>query len=1026
MVQRVRDMNPSQNWSDNNSIPIAAHVLLPRSNVVMSQPYGSVSTSVTVRANPSLMLSLPADFRMSNSTIMTGVPNPDNWMGKVSQLVADGTEGPVRSILESEGVHNSAAAILLVFNNYTGMLEGPLIKLTGTIRFDIDPGLVWPRGSKNHILRFRMNMGGLRFPYAGDGRMSSYWTDSAASNLQMSVVDKRTGTVISQGLNTGAVSGVEAGLSIRLHVVPTCPSSADLHISVFPASLDKMKNVASDKVLSLSDLGFPGIEIMKGGTLIRNMTLGLGHDAGTGLGALPILIRPGSTEIQIPEFLQVDREISNLLRQSSLPRLLSKEELETWLSGNAATEGGLAPRELWRPAAPWRRPACIPTSALEAAKKQRDAMARGSLVARPVQVEPPPFTPKVPGIPVLQDYSISDFGDEYWNTWPRNPFKKSVESWINPDSLVEMAKNCGYPKMDWVKQTASDLRTGKRLGFTGAGRIPCEASNLKSAAANGRRTADALADWISKGLVCGPLLPSELPELVRVSPMGAVDKPNGRVRITLDLSWPHEDRDPLSEEIPCSPNASVNKDLYPVRMVNTPAIVRAVWREGLRSLLAKVDWADAYKHFPVHLDDVGLQVMKFGGRYFLDRGLSFGGTTSPSLYDDPAELILDLACHMVGQQRWEAAERMLDDVLPIGQKEKVMELYRTYRELCEHIGVRLASEAEPDKAFAPTKKGVMLGILYDIDAFSWSIAENKAEAIMGLLFQVKEDETVTNSNLEILVGKMNHYMHLFEAKWERQLITACFDPSSQKDKSMVISDGARSQAAYWIRAVSRSLEGNNKIPFPSSVRSTDPILIYADASGVSGGYGCLMEAEGETIYGMGAWRGQLRKRKNWDDNPVSLTFLEALASLAGLLLAPDKVRGRSVRIITDNIGVFIAYSKASSSNLLVYSATKALHDVASALGVNLEISWQQRCSDRGSRAADHLSKRRTVLAAKEMGGLDRMGYESSVLNSYIRNPAVERCLGLAIAQELGTFSETLVWDVEPETSFGNLKRMDQK
>ena len=88
------------------------------------------------------MISLSADFRMSNSTIVTGVPNPDKWMGKVSQLVADGTEGPVRSILESEGIHNSAAVILLVFNNYTGMLEGPLVKLTGTIRFDINPGLV--------------------------------------------------------------------------------------------------------------------------------------------------------------------------------------------------------------------------------------------------------------------------------------------------------------------------------------------------------------------------------------------------------------------------------------------------------------------------------------------------------------------------------------------------------------------------------------------------------------------------------------------------------------------------------------------------------------------------------------------------------------------------------------------------------------------------------------------------------------------------------------------------------------------
>ena len=215
-------------------------------------------------------------------------------------------------------------------------------------------------------------------------------------------------------------------------------------------------------------------------------------------------------------------------------------------------------------------------------------------------------------------------------------------------------------------------------------------------------------------------------------------------------------------------------------------------------------------------------------------------------------------------------------------------------------------------------------------------------------------------------------------------------------------------------------QGHNKIPFPTYVSSTDPITIYADASGVSGGYGCLMEVEGETIYGLGSWRGQLRKRKTWGNSKVSLTFLEALASLAGLLLAPDRIRGRSVRMVTDNIGVHISYSKASSGNLLVYSAIKALHDVASALSVNLEILWQRRCSDRGSSAADHLSKRRTAEAAKEMGGLDRLGYKSRVLDAYIRNPSVERCLGLAIAQELGTFTETLEWDVEPVTSFRHL------
>ena len=79
---------------------------------------------------------------MSSSTIVTGSPNPDKWLEKVSHLVADGIEGPVTSILESEGIHNSAVVIMLVFDNYTGKLEGPLVKLTGTIRFDINPGLV--------------------------------------------------------------------------------------------------------------------------------------------------------------------------------------------------------------------------------------------------------------------------------------------------------------------------------------------------------------------------------------------------------------------------------------------------------------------------------------------------------------------------------------------------------------------------------------------------------------------------------------------------------------------------------------------------------------------------------------------------------------------------------------------------------------------------------------------------------------------------------------------------------------------
>ena len=129
------------------------------------------------------------------------------------------------------------------------------------------------------------------------------------------------------------------------------------------------------------------------------------------------------------------------------------------------------------------------------------------------------------------------------------------------------------------------------------------------------RSMDAIAHWIRLGLLCGPLERDELPEHIRVSPVGEADKPNGRARVTVDMSWPHlENPDIWSTTVPCSPNASVDQTQYNTEMVTSLDVLRALHREGSEGYISKADWADAYKHIPIRMEDRAMQVFRIGDR----------------------------------------------------------------------------------------------------------------------------------------------------------------------------------------------------------------------------------------------------------------------------------------------------------------------------------------------------------------------------------------------------------------------------
>ena len=101
-----------------------------------------------------------------------------------------------------------------------------------------------------------------------------------------------------------------------------------------------------------------------------------------------------------------------------------------------------------------------------------------------------------------------------------------------------------------------------------------------------------------------------------VNPMGAKLKDNGKMRLIVDASSPH-DRDESvpgwiwSPSFPGSVNSTIDIEKFPARMSSVAKFVRTLWRVGRGALVANMYWSSAYKHQHVAREVLKLQVVEW-------------------------------------------------------------------------------------------------------------------------------------------------------------------------------------------------------------------------------------------------------------------------------------------------------------------------------------------------------------------------------------------------------------------------------
>jgi len=627
------------------------------------------------------------------------------------------------------------------------------------------------------------------------------------------------------------------------------------------------------------------------------------------------------------------------------------------------------------------------------------------VAAAPVPAGPPAkvFKPKVP-LPTLESYE-GDPGAEFWEQFPVN--KKPGKSLISAVKLRGLVMAVGTGDADRLALVCKDLTVGADIGCTGRWRGPSRSSNAPSAMEFPREVTDAVASWVAAGFAIGPFEEDQVPEGVKVSGIMTRPKPNGAVRIILNLSAPKG----------AAVNEGIELAAFPATMSSTGKWLAVLARAGRNALMIKMDWADAYKHIHVREEDVRLQWFTWLGRYFAEVCLVFGAVSSPGIYDRAAKAVLDLVLRMSGFPACMVCQH-LDDVCAAAGAAAAGGLAAfedCYRKVAAEIGVRLAPADDSDKGFSLSTRGVVLGVEYDSVTWTWAIPADKVARLVGQIQAAMAAVELRQDAVWSVVGRIIHYCPLVPCgRFNLDHLIRANSFSAERAAMVPLTAAFKRQLYFWLLII-RVSSGKSRMPELAPLPAWT-VEAFTDAAGGSlEGFRGSGGVIGDWWYFL-PWSVTINAGDRAADGKrlsKKLSALELVGPLAVVAAAPDICRGQPVRVWVDNAGSVRIWEKGYSSSCdICTTIVKAAATVAAALACRLEVHKIRRCSTPGAVMADALSQgdfRRFRAAAAACGSSPAAvpAVVPRTLRRWLARPVPDDDLGQRLLLEMSGYTPLL-------------------
>ena len=287
-------------------------------------------------------------------------------------------------------------------------------------------------------------------------------------------------------------------------------------------------------------------------------------------------------------------------------------------------------------------------------------------------------------------------------TYPKIMVHQMLPTPIRQNVLDQLL--IGYDKSE-IEYLNSGFKKGFSIEYVGD-RVSRLSKNLISCFEKPEEVQKKLQKETALGRIAGPFLEPPFQADYIISPIGIVPKSEtGQFRLIQHLSFPE--------------NNSVNDGIIDEsKTVNYASIDDAIAKlktNGNGALMSKSDIDSAFRLIPVIPDDYPLLGMKFNHRYYYDKCLPMGCSSSCHIFERFSTALEWIATHKFGIQ---SIIHYLDDFLIVGpaNSDQCETDLNNFLSMCERIGVPIKSE----KQYSPQLSSLSLALNW-IQCQKWHV-----------------------------------------------------------------------------------------------------------------------------------------------------------------------------------------------------------------------------------------------------------------------------------------------------------------
>ena len=511
----------------------------------------------------------------------------------------------------------------------------------------------------------------------------------------------------------------------------------------------------------------------------------------------------------------------------------------------------------------------------------------------------------------------------------------NIVEWLTPGPMPDRVPlQKGWQPHGRLHQAADlvrDMVIGFPLRFQGDRDESVDADNGHSYEHNPQEAAAGVASELAKGNLAGPFTEPPLKGF-RVTPRSLKDEGEKFRHITMGnqpLGNCVNDGIPKAEMIQLARGQDIDRR------------IRQCYQQTGQVWMAKADIKSAYRTMPVRPSDWHLQGLKQGGKYYIDKKMSFG---CRSAVDQWLRFANALAWAMARQGIH--VEWYVDDFIFIaGSESECRRHKRAFQAMCADWGVILKEQPDSD----PSQQLVVLGIHYDLLTMTKKITKGRTEELLEHL------------QLATTARQRGHWERLTGILWYVVRCVPMATPHLQpimettirarRTRSRAKPSRAAMQSLDWWSSTLRLIHDGHGASWHGEAllpRSLTSVTVASGDAGSEWGMGAIDDRH----YYSQKWPAHM-----WDavqrTKSTSSLHMEALQLLVAARVLGPTWAGQDVNMRLDSLGLVQTLRKGRHQHEPINDILRELTHLQVHHGFVLHASWIRRTYNE---AADALSK----------------------------------------------------------------------